>query len=598
MKRTGINGCVVFLTLCFSLLAQGKDLYVRAGHSGDGTKANPYGDVDDALRSAFSGDVIHVAEGTYFGAANGGTFIISKPKLTLVGGYNKDFSERQPFLHPTRLMQGESPDPKMCRGSKRCADMIAKQKIPTHKSSYNPNAIIRGQGDHTGFVLDGFVIDGFTRHKYKSNEDLDCSIGPVGTPGVEFNMPGVKIRNCLVMNIAGPGIRLNALGTKLDDKDPRESGDDWAEVSNCVVVNTLMKSLDFTVGDRDEKNKPNGGCALIKNNTLAFNWEKLGHNYNIYQGRQTQLTIKGNVMAFAGFGIGNMFDNRFARIIGNTFHNHLGGPYRYFDPNGTKNTLILDNVADLDGEKCKKNYQCSKQSKGNVTAEPKFGKVDSFFLDKWFNYKSPDDGGKVTMDAMNQWRSAHGMPLQGAAGSGVSNFAPIYDGGEGFQTALIFASNLPGKGAQQNGLDGKFQTYQSTTGDNAGASGMVAASKDYKEIPWDDLKRAKKWVKEIIAAGDKGVDLTVKLKLADRDPTSYYAPASTGVTKDKGWMAYRDQSRDIMIYYMKGTEAEKLLDQAKKEGAEIVLKGTSYASTGSKDKVVIKVDAVEDTSSD
>ena len=597
MKQRGILGSMVVLALGWSLLAGAKDLYVRTGSSGDGTKGSPYGDVDDALRSAFSGDVIHVAEGTYFGAANGGTFIISKANLTLVGGYNKDFSERQPFKYRSRLMQGEDPDPKMCRDSKRCAALVTLQKIPKHKSSYNGNAIIRGQGDHTNFVLDGFVIDGYTRHKYKPNEDLSLDIGPIGSPGVEFNKPGVKIRNCVVMNIAGPGIRVNSLGTKLEDNDPRESGDDWSEVSNCVVFNTVLENLDLTVGDRDDKNNPKGGCALIKNNTLVFNWDRLGHNYNIYQGRQTQLTIKNNVLAFAGFGIANMFDNRFARIVGNAFFNHLGGSYRYFDPNGTKNTLILDNVAELDGEKCKKKYQCSKQSKGNVSTEPKFAKVDTFFLDKWFNFKHPDDGGKVTMDSMNQWRQMFGMPLSGSAGSGVSNYAPIYDPGTDFQGALLFASNLEGKGAVQNGIDGKFQSYHSSTGDNAGASGLVA-SKDYKEIQWNDLKRAQKMVKEIIATGDKGFDLQVKMKIAEQDMSAFYAPATTGIARDKGWIAYRDQSRDIMIYFLKGTETQTLVEQAKKEGAEIVLKGTGFGSTGSKDKVVIKVDKAEETSSD
>jgi len=350
----------------------------------------------------------------------------------------------------------------------------------------------------------------------------------------------------------------------------------------------LLESLNFLIGDRDEQNAPKGGCGIIKNNTIAFNWERLGHDYNIYQGRQTQLTVKDNILAFAGCGIGNMFDNRFGRYIGNVFFGHTTGSYKYYDPNGTKSILILDDLTQMDGDKCKKQYQCSKQSKSNVSVDPKFKKVDNFFLYKFFNQIASVGGGKVSMDSMNQWRSTLGIPLQGAAGSGVQNYAPIWDPGADFASVLLFSEAAAGKGAQLNGIGGKFQEYKSLSVD--------AASKTYTEVAYEDIKRAQKMVDPIIKTGDKGMDIQVKIKIKDQDMSGYYLPAASGVLRDKGWLSYRDETYEIWVYVMKGSPAHEMVLQSKKEGTPILIKGTAYGA--SKDKVGIKVDAAESLDSD
>ncbi|MBI2569997.1 MAG: hypothetical protein HYV63_23575 [Candidatus Schekmanbacteria bacterium] len=576
--------------LCLSQAAVAKDIYVRAGSNGNGTKENPYGDPDLALRDAYSGDVIHVAAGLYFGAASSGKWKIAKPNLTMVGGYNKDFTERHPFKHLTRLMQGEDPDPTMCRDSARCKALIERYQVPGYKGSYDGTAMVRGEGDHTGTIIDGFVIDSFTRYRYKPNEDLSLKDGPLGTPAIELSKPGAKVRNCIIVNTGGPGIRINALGTKPDKDELGVMSDDWSEVSNTIIVNTLMESIDLTVGNFDQATAPKGGCALIKNNTLLFDWEMNGHNYNLYQGRQTQLTVIDNIFGFSGYGIGNMFDNRFGRYVGNVFFGHASGAYHYLDAAATKGVLILDDVTQLEGEKCKKQYQCSKQSRGNVNGEPKLKSVDTFFLDKFFNQIASQGGGKVTMDTMTSWRSMLGMPLAGSAGTGKVNFAPVWDPGADLAGLMLFAENLPGKGAQLNGVDGKFQEYQSQT--------VVAAAKEYQEVQWADLKRAQKMVGPIVAAADKGMSVMVTAKVGDQDMSSYYLPAASGVARDKGWLAFRDESRDILLYVQSGTEAHSLLKQAKQEGAEVIIKGTAYSAGGAGDKIGIKIDAIESTSAD
>ncbi|MBF0225941.1 MAG: hypothetical protein HQK76_10840 [Desulfobacterales bacterium] len=560
----------LFLIVAIPFSLNAKDIYVRSDSNGEGTKAFPYGSVDDALRDAFSGDVIHVAIGDYFGAGGCGKFVIDKPNITLVGGYNKDFSERNPFKNITRLMRGEDPDPKMCRESPRCTELVKRQNVPQTKASYNPKGIVVGESDHTGFVIDGFVIDGYTRHKYKPNEDLSLSLGPIGTPGLQFNKPGVKVRNNIIMNIAGPGILMNALGTKVDKDEDAESGDDWGEVSNNIIINTLMQSIDFRAGNLDDKNVPNGGCALIKNNTLVFNWELNGEDYNILQGRQTRLTIQDNILAFAGFGINNGFGNRFGRYIGNVFFSHTQGHYRYWDQAKSGATLIVDNPSDLSGDKCKKKYACSKQSKANVEADPKFKNMDKFFFDKFMNQIASQGGGKVNMDTMNQWRSMFGLPLQGSAGTGKVNFAPIWDPGNDWSNVLLFADDLKNKGVQANGIGGAFQAYKSKTGD-----GAVSEDIEFEEMEWEDVRPNKKGTKTIASKPD-GMYIQTKTKIGSQDPSSWYMPEYSKVSRDKGWVCYRDKNREVFFYIKKGSPSLSTIEEAVKTGMEVIIKGKAY----------------------
>lgn len=581
----GIMKKVIILSLLFSLTVFAKDIYVKAGSNGDGTKEKPYGTVEDALKDVFSFDVIHVAKGDYFGPGGSGLFVIEKPDITMVGGYNDDFSQRNPFKNITRLLRGASEDPSDCLKSPRCKEIIERQKIPVTKASYNAGAIVQGQSDHKNFVIDGFVIDGYTRNSYKTNDDLSLAKGPVGTPCMSFSKPGVKIRNVVVINCAGSAISMNALGVKLDAKDKRESGDDWNDIVNTLVINTVMKSIDFQIGDMTES-KPDNGAAMIKNTTMAFNWPRLGEDYNILQGRQTRLTIKDSILSFAGFGINNGFGNDKARLIGNVFYGHTSGSYRYMER--ANSTLILDDVTELTDKKCDKKYFCSKQSKDNTSKDPKYKNVDKFFIERFFNQIEGTEGGKVTMDTMNQMRSFYGVNLQGSAGSGKVNYAPIWDPGKNWENILLMSDEVSGKGVQFDGIDGKFETYKSKD--------VVKVEKTYKEFKYDDVKRTANGLKEVASKGDLGMDIAVPFKVGDRQMTAYYLPETAGVKKEDGWECYYDKTRIIYLYVKRGTEVYDAFKQAEKDSAEVIMKGTAYVFFN--DKIGMKIDEVEGNDED
>jgi len=551
MRISRLLGAIATLSvLVLSNPAWAKNIYVRAGSSGDGTKASPFGTIEDALLVAYSGDVIHVAEGLYFGEGGGGYIAIKKPNLTLVGGYNKDFSARHPFKHLTVVMRGSNKDDNL----KECERVFGgKCPAPETKASYNPNAMIRGEGDSTGTVIDGFVLDGFTRNSYKPNGDLKRDIGPIGTPLVSFNKPGAKVRNCVIINSGGGGVQMVASGTVKEEAT-------YNEVSNNVILNTLMQCIDFRVGDFDPTNAPKGGVAVVKNNTCAFTWEEKGEGYGLLIGRQTRLKVENNIFSYAqSFGMNNGLQNDKAQVVDNWFWDNRGGTYRYWAKD-SKLTVVEDDPAKLAGPLTEKKYCLSNKSKGNNLADPAFS-PDPDFTAKWDHFQPSTGGGEVDWNAhLNQQRSILGLPLVGSAATGKSNFAPVY----AQKHMLLFsdAAKSAGVGAL---FDGPFEAYSSTTGD--------AADKEYVEATIEELHKAV--FEKIAAAGEAGQPVAFKAKLASQDMSSWYVEKIK--PQKSSYVIWRlEGNPQIFTYVAKGTPAEEAVAKAKKDGTEITIKGTAF----------------------
>lgn len=555
MKRV-LSLCIIFI-LVFTI--NPKDIYVRAGSKGgNGTMEKPYGTIEEAMNmGAYAGDVIHVTEGVYYGEGGSGKIVIKVNNLTLVGGYSKDFKERNPFKYQTIFVRGMDPD-LINEAKKRGHDKKWGLDFTPTKASYNPNAMISGEGDSSNTIIDGFVIDGYTRNAYKQNGDLKVDVGPVGTPLVAFNKKGCKVRNCIIINSAGPGILMVASGKKDDPES-------WQEISNCVIVNTLMEAVDFRAGTFDPNNDPDGGYAIIKNNTIVFVWSHLGEGYGILIGRQTRLTIENNIIAFAtDFGMNNGFGNDKALLKNNVFFNNMGGVYRYFSKEGTGTTAVCDDPTLLSGKQANKMYYLSAKSEGNITQDPKL-KPDPEFFDKFTNQIKSEGGGKVVWDEVNQWRSMMGLPLIGTQGTGRKNFAPIYE-----HDYMFLFSTVVNAGAKS---DIQFQTYKS--------SSSSTVSKNYKSIKFSEVK------------SNFGKDVEVSVKVAEKDPTSYYVE---NVTRDN-YICFRfEDDRMNFLYVKKGTEALESIEKSIKDGSRVIVRGTIYDISGaikSSNRYAIVVDEAE-----
>ncbi len=87
----GLAGALLLLLCCPAGLPAA-DWFVAPGlATGDGGKAKPFNDPWRALAVAAPGDSIHIAEGIYFGRYDRSSWEIDRPRLTLLGGYDRQF---------------------------------------------------------------------------------------------------------------------------------------------------------------------------------------------------------------------------------------------------------------------------------------------------------------------------------------------------------------------------------------------------------------------------------------------------------------------------------------------------------------------------
>ncbi len=76
----------------------------RARAGGDGSREKPFRDPFQALEKAEGGDTIHVASGAYLGKLRSGKWKILIRNLALLGGYDAEFTARDPWKNPTRFV--------------------------------------------------------------------------------------------------------------------------------------------------------------------------------------------------------------------------------------------------------------------------------------------------------------------------------------------------------------------------------------------------------------------------------------------------------------------------------------------------------------
>lgn len=283
------NGTSVFILCLFIIFifpVPAKDIYVKAGASGNGTSHDPYGTLWKAMEKALRGDVIHVAGGVYFAKGDSGAFIAKVPNLTMAGGYSLDFSSRDPFTNLTVLKRAED-----YRGD----------------NTGLPNGIISGSDDHSNLIIDGFVLEGRTRNKYKSTGDISAN-GSFSGQLFETGSPNIKIRNCIIINPFGVGIYCKWQGEE-------------NEVVNTFVLNTFYTGI-------STRSAQAGSVILLKNCTVGFVWNQTGKGggTSVFVGSQGQTIMENNLFMFTQmFAVHNGFGNEDTILKNNVFFQCQGG---------------------------------------------------------------------------------------------------------------------------------------------------------------------------------------------------------------------------------------------------------------------------------
>ncbi len=379
------------LIIPFGLSA--KDIYVNAGSgSGKGSKSKPYNKLWKAISKAERGDVIHVAKGTYNGKGGSGCFTIKIPNLSIVGGYNKSFSSRNPFKNFTVL-----------------------ERAKDYKGDWTglKRGIIEGlEGqDHSGLTVDGVVLNGQSRNAYKRK---NTKINPKKSfKGDLFraSSKNIKLRNSILLNPYGRGIYVMWRGKQ-------------NEVSNNYILNTFYAAISTRSAQEDS-------IVDIRNNTILFSWFQPGKggSYGVYVGSQGQTIVQQNIIGFlqteggeAGYAVINGHGNEDTIMKDNIFFQTQGGYYKYMDEDG-KN-LVIWKKDELDEiEEDSEEYQLTEAS-DNVDNDPKI------IPDKWyfglFANLIASSPGKLDMNSLNTFRRDLGLSLQAGKGSPRSNWGMPY----------------------------------------------------------------------------------------------------------------------------------------------------------------------------
>jgi len=319
--------------------SMGRDWFVKAGSSGgDGTREKPFRDPFQALEKAEGGDAIHVAGGDYVGKLHAGQWKILIRNLALLGGYDAEFKERDPWKNPTRFVMSEE-----------------------EKAKGTLQGTILGSNENSeGLVLDGFIFDGSTYNGYTPTGALDLRQSPTDTlVSLMGARAPITVRHCFFLNASCEAVSISC---------------PFGLFENNVVVNA------GSVGLHINANGP--GPWIIRRNTFLFAadpTDRAGTGKSAPSGTllvlmgRASTQVESNIFAFAdNFGIRDSVGQQSVSLNNNVFagnlFNHLTDTqYLWADSSNWERRAVADS-----------DYA---SIQGNVLTLPKLP-VDAGFADK------------------------------------------------------------------------------------------------------------------------------------------------------------------------------------------------------------------------
>ncbi|MBW2703792.1 MAG: right-handed parallel beta-helix repeat-containing protein [Deltaproteobacteria bacterium] len=401
----------------------GKVIYVigKGGkNKNPGTKDKPMKNIDKAMAKAASGDTIVVAEGTFKGTFGVGFWEMTKA-VKLYGGFNRDFSARNPVKHLTLLQPGPE------RFSK-----APKKHMLFSKNNFEPKHPI---------VVDGFVFEQGQMNPYEKTqgkpEGVETGMMKVGAGSANPNATCVTlfgsdltVSNNLFVNCANNAVRLKLggnLGIGLNGKGR-------ALVANNVIVASRMSAVEV-YGTED-----NAGEAEVHHNTILFTWSRvkdlatLGYGVEILT--KVKFNIHDNLIAMnIGPGVNNQRFNSHIKMDNNLFFGNKKKDFWFNPSSNTDIRINADEFEDLELDSVEGNV--NKQIKLPLDKAYFAGVIAASYSEKT-DY-NPDSSA-------NQLRAMMGMNKRGKIKSKVSMFANRYP----WKEALKLWGAIKGKGAQKD----------------------------------------------------------------------------------------------------------------------------------------------------
>lgn len=426
-------------------VGNGKVYYVSVAGSGraDGlTPATAKKDLQKALDLCENGDIVRIAEGNYLGALDAG-YVEIKKFITLEGGWNADFTARDPYKYITRMQPTHDQDG--TNGSKALIHISGLDDI---------NCKIGGT-----LVIDGLMLDYGLQNAYLAYDPNDARTGsPEGVETGRMVDDGSKqlshqlihndaaiagnviIRNCMLLNGPYFGIQINTRAGKI-------------EVYNNVILSCRYSGCRIDGWDKDGTHS----TVDFHHNTVGFSWcrdkmmEDMGYGYefmnkvnadvhhniflcNNYAALARTRAMSGPDAVIEARKVTNVYDNYFFLNAADLQLPSAGG--------GKWTNVMSKNFEDVD-EKILPKYEGNKElSKDDACVKALWQP----YLKGFTTLKVLDESSNLDRNSSaNQLRSAFGMNLQGSEIHRVSMFGNRYN----FDEAMKLFGAKAGYGAQK-----------------------------------------------------------------------------------------------------------------------------------------------------
>lgn len=422
--------------------ANAGDLYVsleNGKNKNAGTKEEPLKNLWKALENAKPGDTIHLAAGQYPGKLKCNWFAVDRP-VSIIGGYNADFSARDPLANPTLLQPLNENNDKTGSGQ---GILHIEFKGEFQKAA--------------GFdmVLDGLIFDDGQASSFHAvnGKPEGVETGMWLEPPAKGNTPfpsrnrallfgrmtsdnagKITVRNCVFANGGNYAVLMTA-------------GKGEIKFLNNVFVNNRMIACEVMNANRD----PNTVNMEFANNTVLFTWtrtktfEDMG--FGVRANAKMNVNIHHNVI---GLSCKTGFDNtkgddktKKISLDNNIFFlNKESDAQMTISPSIAK--VRVDGFEDLEGS-----YGIESAADNVALKDPKAfaGKINQAYLEGFLAASYTEKTDLDENSPANVFREAMGLNKRGTITSKVSMFANRYPLDEVFK---LFGA-VAGTGAQAVG---------------------------------------------------------------------------------------------------------------------------------------------------
>jgi len=417
---------VIVLILSFGFSLHAKDFYVSkttGKNSNPGTRDKPYKNIDKAIKSAQSGDRVHVAAGIYSGTFDIG-YLECKKALIFLGSYAADFSSRDIMKHTTIFQPGNK------------------------SGARSRKALLRFGTEVDGLVVDGFVFDMGMRNSYSASEGK-----PQGLDTGMLLLPPKKMKGqnatvtetCIsIPGSAGGGeiqIRNNMFlnGAKFAIQGGHRQG--TMKIINNVFVANRMGAIEIygTCGSR--KSATGCGEVEIAYNTILFSWSRTKEMTDMGYGIRIMTRLKYNIHhnliggnVLAGVDHSRFNKDEWIKMDHNIFFANKSADLQYSPASNTRLDLRVNQFEDLEFASCT----------GNKSEIPKSLALDKEYLSGFLNARYSEQADYDPNSPVNQWREAWGLNKQGKLSSKTTMYGNRYD----WKGALRLFGSVAGYGAQ------------------------------------------------------------------------------------------------------------------------------------------------------